>query len=281
MKFVSKVVDKNAALSLAQVCISHSAFVEVMPLPDDLYEVSVKRENESFLNDKFLVITRKKGLRIEPGIVYGITMTGAINKVRAGAYRACYVGTHNASNTLEPDQVEHVDIVGEEGESGFIIRPYHGAVVSYIGEEWVNGDIVDTIDGSYGAVRRWISDNHAGHWRRRYSLEDLIWLWNEFGKVGKNAAGVLTTEPFMFFPEGANVYDVKRLFEEVDPLFVPEVLPDVIPADHPLWKLVGAGAGSSEQIADICSSCENEVGELIGCPDGAEVCSSCFNAGSH
>lgn len=30
-----------------------------------------------------------------------------------------------------------------------------------------------------------------------------------------------------------------------------------------------------------CSECQAQVSSLIGCPDGAEVCPACFNAGAH
>lgn len=31
----------------------------------------------------------------------------------------------------------------------------------------------------------------------------------------------------------------------------------------------------------ICGDCEAGVKELVGCPDGAEICRDCFNAGGH
>lgn len=30
-----------------------------------------------------------------------------------------------------------------------------------------------------------------------------------------------------------------------------------------------------------CDDCGNPVEEIIGCPDGAEICRECFNAGGH
>lgn len=33
--------------------------------------------------------------------------------------------------------------------------------------------------------------------------------------------------------------------------------------------------------APSCSDCGAEVSDVIGCPDGSEICSACFDAGSH
>lgn len=283
MNKVSKVVGKQDALRLSKICINSSIFVEVLPLPDDLFEVSVKKEHERILFDKFMVICRNPGIRLEYGIKHALTMAEAVNSLRHGVRRACYVGTHDASGFLLPDQVEHVDIVGEEGETGFIIRPHFegDVVVSYIGEEWVNGDIVDTTDGAYSWVRRWISDNHVDHWKRRYGLNDLVEIWNQLGEVEKDEFGVHLAEPFMFFPAGANIFDVRLLIEEVNPLFAMAEGDDFIGPEHAIFNSAGAGAVSSQGGGNTCSACESEVDELFGCPDGAEICSDCFNAGAH
>lgn len=47
---VTKIVGLQSALDLAKRCIMESAFVEVTPLPDDLYEVGVKRDAEHLLH---------------------------------------------------------------------------------------------------------------------------------------------------------------------------------------------------------------------------------------
>jgi len=31
----------------------------------------------------------------------------------------------------------------------------------------------------------------------------------------------------------------------------------------------------------LCDDCGDEVDELVGCPDGAEICQDCFDGGSH
>lgn len=281
MKFVSKIVEKVEALRLAQICINGSIFMEVMPLPDDQYEVSVRKDQERVLFDKFLVIGRGKETRLEGGIVSALTQADAVNSVRCG--RGCYVGTHNADNTLKADQVEYVDFIGEESDddenadSGFIIRPYvvDGVVMSYIGEEWMRGDIVDTTTGAYSWVRRWISDQHVDHWKRRYSLSRLIDLWNEV--VGLPLVGEKLAESFMFFPVGACPKDVVQLICEVNPLFIS--VKSSVGDDHWLRRQADADLGTSASL--VCCSCENEVDEVVGSPDGAEICQDCFNAGQH
>ncbi|ELN4741008.1 hypothetical protein RZ737_004813 [Escherichia coli] len=234
MNYVSKIVGKKEALSLAQLCIHTSAFVEVTPLPDDQYEVRVKKDQERVLYERFLVIGQGKETRQEGGLVYALDMPSAVNAVRKSSGRACYVGTHNATCSLQVDEVEYVDYVGEDSDSGFIIRPdvVDGVVVGYLGEEWVNGDIVDTTNGAYPWIRRWISDNHAGHWRRRYSLNELIDIWNEV--QGLPLVGNLLVEPFMFFPAGASVRDVLLLIMDANHLFI--TVDGVIGEEHWLRK---------------------------------------------
>lgn len=36
-----------------------------------------------------------------------------------------------------------------------------------------------------------------------------------------------------------------------------------------------------EEENQICSECGAKVNEIIGCPDGAEICRACFDAGKH
>lgn len=43
----------------------------------------------------------------------------------------------------------------------------------------------------------------------------------------------------------------------------------------------GASSDSDSKPVSICSSCRDEVDEIVGCPDGAEVCQACFDAGEH
>lgn len=38
-------------------------------------------------------------------------------------------------------------------------------------------------------------------------------------------------------------------------------------------------AGSTE--LNTCDDCKAQVDHIIGCPDGAEVCQACFDAGNH
>jgi hypothetical protein len=44
---------------------------------------------------------------------------------------------------------------------------------------------------------------------------------------------------------------------------------------------------SPEDLADVfceakaCDDCGKQVNEVIGCPDGAEICQACFDAGHH
>ncbi|MDG1580901.1 hypothetical protein [Pseudomonas sp. GOM6] len=281
MNYVSKIVGKVEALRLAQICINGSIFMEVMPLPDDQYEVSVRKDQERVLFDKFLVIGRGKETRLEGGIVSALTEADAVNSVRCG--RGCYVGTHNADNTLKADQVEYVDFIGEESDddenadSGFIIRPYvvDGVVMSYIGEEWMRGDIVDTTTGAYSWVRRWISDQHVDHWKRRYSLSRLIDIWNEV--VGLPLVGEKLAEPFMIFPVGASMTDVLLFLLDTCPQFIS--VKGKVEEDHWLRRQADADLGNSASV--VCDSCENEVVEVVGSPDGAEICQDCFNAGQH
>ena len=47
---VTKIVGMQSAIALAERCIKESAFVEVTPLPDDLYEVGIKRDAEHLLH---------------------------------------------------------------------------------------------------------------------------------------------------------------------------------------------------------------------------------------
>jgi hypothetical protein len=220
MNYVSKIVGKKEALSLAQLCIHSSAFVEITPLPDDQYEVRVKKDQERVLHERFLVIGQGKETRQEGGLVYALDMPSAVNAVRKSTGRACYVGTHNATCCLQAHEVEYVDYVGEDSDSGFIIRPdvVDGEVKGYLGEEWVNGDIVDTTSGAYPWIRRWISDNHADHWSRRYSLNELIDIWNEV--QGLPLVGNRLAEPFMFFPAGALVRDVLLLIMDANHHFI-------------------------------------------------------------
>lgn len=238
MNKVTKVVGKQQALKLASTCITHSILFEVEPLPDGLCAFFVRKGDERILFDKYAVICRSKQTRIESGIVHAESLARAINQVRNGAWRGCYVGSHDANIVLAADEVEHVDQVGEEGESGFIIRPevVDGAVVSYVCEEWVNGDIVDSTNGVYSWARRWISDNHAGHWSRRYSLNELCDLWNEVLVLPLDKFGVHLTVPFMFFPAGASIYDVQNLIMDANPLFADIAYDCLIGDDHWLRK---------------------------------------------
>lgn len=32
---------------------------------------------------------------------------------------------------------------------------------------------------------------------------------------------------------------------------------------------------------NTCDNCGADVAEIIGCPDGAEICPDCFEAGAH
>ena len=35
------------------------------------------------------------------------------------------------------------------------------------------------------------------------------------------------------------------------------------------------------EVTSVCSKCGEQVESIIGCPDGAEVCQQCFDAGLH
>jgi len=43
------------------------------------------------------------------------------------------------------------------------------------------------------------------------------------------------------------------------------------------WQWVSA----KEIGLSTCDECGERVSEVVGCPDGAEVCRDCFNAGAH
>ena len=38
---------------------------------------------------------------------------------------------------------------------------------------------------------------------------------------------------------------------------------------------------SEEHNSNTCGECGEQVESIIGCPDGAEVCQQCFDAGRH
>ena len=42
-----------------------------------------------------------------------------------------------------------------------------------------------------------------------------------------------------------------------------------------------AGAYRRPNAGDLCDDCGVEVEKIIGCPDGAEICQDCFDAGRH
>jgi len=278
MSFVSKIVSKNEALRLAQICINGSILVEVMPFPDDEYQVTVRKDQERVLFDKFLVIRQGSETRIEGGIAHTVTLAEAVNGVRPCIGRGCYVGSHDICRILKPDQVELIDYLGEEdagGKSGFIIRPHvvDGEITRYLVEEWVHGDIVKTLTGAYPAVRRWISDQHADHWKRRYTLESLIDIWNEVLEIP--LVGEKLAESFMFFPHGACLQDVLMLIREANPLF--KQVTGVVDGKHYLRKQVCAD-GNVSAGSELCSECSAEVTEVVGCPGGEEVCNDCFDA---
>lgn len=44
---------------------------------------------------------------------------------------------------------------------------------------------------------------------------------------------------------------------------------------------IADGEEKEEEGDQICSECGAEVNEIIGCPDGAEICRACFDAGKH
>lgn len=50
----------------------------------------------------------------------------------------------------------------------------------------------------------------------------------------------------------------------------------------PLSKLVGlAQSKPKEEVHSVCGTCDKATDDLVGCPDGAEVCRECFDAGAH
>lgn len=57
---------------------------------------------------------------------------------------------------------------------------------------------------------------------------------------------------------------------------------------HPYTEHDPTGPRSGVACADCttertttCDDCGAEVKEIIGCPDGAEICQACFDAGNH
>ena len=95
-QFVSKLVGKHSAIALAVRCIKESAFVEITPLPCDLYEVSVKPDREHLLRTRYNVLTLK-GMNVSSSSIFAVTMAEAAEKVRGCGERVCFVGTHEAS----------------------------------------------------------------------------------------------------------------------------------------------------------------------------------------
>lgn len=233
MTYVSKNVVQDRALLLAEQCIKQSIYFEVMPLPDGLYEVSVKEDSSRILHESYLVIHRAKDVVTEE-VVLSFSEASAASSIRQNQGRVCFVGTHSVDARLSAGQFETIDM-DDESESGFIIRPQaeEGTALTYKGEEWIEGDIVDCFyAGSYSEVRRWVSDNHASHWGRRYTMNALCDLWNELSDILVDEDGELLDERFMFFPKGSHVHDVWHLFEEANPAFLSGEAGSFIGRDH-------------------------------------------------
>lgn len=234
-KFVSKFVNLSSALELSQKCIKESAFIEVLPLPDGLYEISVRVDRAALLDEKYRVILRADAAS-EVSDVSAFDLAKAADAVRESGKRVCYVGSHCIGSYLEAGTVEHVDM-DEDGENGFIIRPEveDGEVKFYKVEEWMGSDVVDQYYGSYSAVREWISDNHQGHCQRRYSMPQLCDLWNELANVpvAGDGNGMYLNDAFLFFPAGTHVHDVWHFFEACNPLFLVGDAGSTIDKDHP------------------------------------------------
>lgn len=47
------------------------------------------------------------------------------------------------------------------------------------------------------------------------------------------------------------------------------------------WDWVAHNVESEEHNSNTCGECGEQVESIIGCPDGAEVCPQCFDAGRH
>jgi hypothetical protein len=236
-KFVSKLVNVSSALELAQKCIKESAFIEVMPLTDGLFEISVRVDRASLLDETYRVILRADSAR-ESSDVSAFNLAKAAEAARENEMRVCFVGSHCCGSYLDEGTVEHVDM-DEDGEYGFIIRPEFedGELKIYKVEEWVDSDIVDQSYGSYSAVREWISDNHQGHCQRRYSMTHLCDLWNRLADVPVTEDGEYLDDAFLFFPAGAHVHDVWRFFEVCNPHFMVGEAGRTIGKDHPYRSL--------------------------------------------
>lgn len=205
-------------------------------------------------------------------------MEHAIEQAR-NAYPGCrvnWLSSHGANWYLAQCHAEHV-VMDDEGEWGFIIRldvpeadddELELDNYSYRVEEWRAGDIVDTFDApSYQAAREWITREHPAHCQARYSLIALCDLWNELGDTPVTEGGYLD-EGFMFFPRGIHREEVWHWFESVNPAFKVGEAGGWIGEDHPYRQAV-------------CTSCQEPAENIIGCPDGAELCSQCFENSNH
>lgn len=60
--------------------------------------------------------------------------------------------------------------------------------------------------------------------------------------------------------------------------------PSAAPVRHQevsLRALAEQAGDRNEPEPACCSDCGDELEEVIGCPDGAEICPACFAAGAH
>jgi hypothetical protein len=220
MIYASKTMSKASAFVISQRCIAESAYVEICPLPDDFYELSVKSDRKELLNEEYVLLKSGAGQSTYE-VISAFDLSSALSKCKFSE-DVCFIGSHVNDSFIPEGSIETI-YYDSEVESGFIIRVEvdEGLCNCYKVEEWVNGDIVDqhyAID--YKCARFWISAQFTDHCSRRYSLQDLCELWNQLADVVVSEDAELTEESFLFFPAGAHVHAIWRFFEACNPLFL-------------------------------------------------------------